>query len=166
MTFMGLPKGEFGQGLVNTRNHADGNIATRKCFPVLSNDRKSGKTANRCAFKNMRLPFHRMITTGPVRSIRRAVLGAAISCGALSAPAFTPADADTMFEAHTKAFYEEKDGHAWFKESTEGGKVSYWMRAEQLEMVLDAYERTRKPDGDVHQTVSRIPRGPWQNLGA
>lgn len=95
---------------------------------------------------NMRLPYQRMITTGPLRAVRRAVFCAAISYGALSAPAFTPADADTMFEAHTKAFYEEKDGHAWFKESTEGGKVSCWMRAEQLEMVLDAYERTKKPE--------------------
>jgi predicted alpha-1,6-mannanase (GH76 family) len=61
-----------------------------------------------------------------------------------SAPseAFTSADADTLFQAHTKAFYQVKDGRAWFKENTDGGKVSYWMRAEQMEMVLDAYERT------------------------
>ena len=26
------------------------------------------------------------------------------------------ADADTLFEAHTKAFYQEKDGGARFKE--------------------------------------------------
>ena len=62
-----------------------------------------------------------------------------------TARAFTSADADASFNAHTKAFYVEKDGHAWFKESTDGGKVSYWMRAEQLEMVLDAYERTKNP---------------------
>jgi predicted alpha-1,6-mannanase (GH76 family) len=65
-----------------------------------------------------------------------------VSCGALSARALTSVDADTLFEAHTRAFYQEKDGRAWFKESTDGGKVSYWMRAEQMEMVLDAYERT------------------------
>lgn len=59
--------------------------------------------------------------------------------------AVTAADADTLFAAHTKAFYQEKDGRAWFKESTDGGKVSYWMRAEQMEMVLDAYERTKNP---------------------
>ena len=71
-----------------------------------------------------------------------AVLCVALSCWALAARAFTSADADTFFEAHAKAFYQEDDGGAWFKESTEGGKVSYWMRAEQMEMVLDAYERT------------------------
>src|SRR6478736_3951924 len=70
------------------------------------------------------------------------LLCCAISCVTLTARAFTAADADTLFEAHTKAFYQEKEGRAWFKESTEGGKVSYWMRAEQMEMVLDAYERT------------------------
>ncbi len=57
--------------------------------------------------------------------------------------AFTSADADAALVAHARAFYEVKDGKAWFKDSTEGGKVSFWMRAEQMEMVLDAYERTR-----------------------
>ncbi len=66
-----------------------------------------------------------------------------LAAGVRQAGAFTAADADTLFDAHIKAFYEEKDGHAWFKESTDGGKVSFWMRAEQLEMVLDAYERTK-----------------------
>src|SRR5262245_3944003 len=68
-----------------------------------------------------------------------------LCCAALPAAAVTPEDADALFDAHMKAFYQEKDGRAWFKESTEGGKVSYWMRAEQMEMVLDAYERTKKP---------------------
>src|ERR1041385_1204324 len=67
----------------------------------------------------------------------------ALCCGPLAARAFTSADADTLFDAHTKAFYRMKDGRAWYQESTDGGKVSYWMRAEQMEMVLDAYERTR-----------------------
>lgn len=79
------------------------------------------------------------------RAVRWILLGCLVSGGVLTARAFTSEDADTLFEAHIKAFYEEKDGHAWFKESTRGGKVSYWMRAEQMEMVLDAYERTKKP---------------------
>ena len=65
--------------------------------------------------------------------------------GALPARAFTSADADALFEAHKKAFYKEQDGRAWFAESTDGGKASFWMRAEQMEMVLDAYERTKNP---------------------
>jgi len=71
------------------------------------------------------------------------VLCLAVICGVPTARGFTSADANTLFDAHTKAFYVEKEGRAWFKESTEGGKASYWMRAEQMEMVLDAYERTR-----------------------
>jgi hypothetical protein len=62
-----------------------------------------------------------------------------------SAAGFTSADAETLFAAHAKAFYREQDGRAWFAESTDGGKVSYWMRAEQMEMVLDAHERTPSP---------------------
>jgi predicted alpha-1,6-mannanase (GH76 family) len=61
------------------------------------------------------------------------------------ARAFTAADADTLFDAHAKAFYRSDEKGAWFMENTEGGKVSYWMRAEQMEMVLDAFERTNNP---------------------
>lgn len=77
-----------------------------------------------------------------IRAAWIAALCCMVSCGTLTARAFTSADADTLFQAHTKAFYQEKDGRAWFKEYTDGGKVSYWMRAEQMEMVLDAYERS------------------------
>jgi hypothetical protein len=77
----------------------------------------------------MRLRFQRIIFSSPIGDVQRAVFCFALSSGALSAAAFTPADADTLFEAHPKAFDEEKDGHAWFKESTEGGKISYWMPA-------------------------------------
>ena len=80
---------------------------------------------------------------GPWRSARWTLLLLIACFVTLPAGAFTSADADALFEAHSKAFYQEQDGRAWFKESTDGGKVSYWMRAEQMEMVLDAYERTR-----------------------
>ena len=84
-------------------------------------------------------PFH---APWWIRAASLAVLCSALSGAALTARAFTAADAGTLFQAHTDAFYQEKNGRAWFKENTEGGKVSYWMRAEQMEMVLDAYERT------------------------
>jgi predicted alpha-1,6-mannanase (GH76 family) len=69
----------------------------------------------------------------------------ALSGATLKAQTFTSADADAIFEAHTKAFYREKDGRAWHMKNTEEGKADFWMQAEQLEMVLDAYERTKKP---------------------
>ena len=72
------------------------------------------------------------------------VICLAISYGALSARAFTSADADTIFDAHTKAFYRVTNGLAWHMKSTGGGKADYWTQAEQLEMVLDVYERTKK----------------------
>jgi predicted alpha-1,6-mannanase (GH76 family) len=69
-------------------------------------------------------------------------LFAALFASAALAAGVTSAEADLMFDAHTEAFYREKDGKAWFKETTDGKKTSFWMRAEQMEMVLDAYERT------------------------
>ncbi len=92
------------------------------------------------------LGHHPKVTTILVTRCFRIVLCACLGLLSLGWPrtaeALTPADAETMFQAHTKAFYQEKDGRAWFRETTEGGKVSFWMRAEQMEMVLDAYERS------------------------
>jgi predicted alpha-1,6-mannanase (GH76 family) len=68
-----------------------------------------------------------------------------LAAGCKTAPTgtFTSARADALLQAHTQAFYRVKDGRAWFKETTAGEKkVSFWMRAEQMEMELDAYERT------------------------
>ena len=67
----------------------------------------------------------------------------AVSGATLTARAFTAADADTLFEAHTKAFYRITNGRAYYLKSTEGNRAAdFWTEAEQLEMVLDAYERT------------------------
>ena len=72
-----------------------------------------------------------------------ALVGLVLACGILAARATTPADADAIFEAHSKAFYQEKDGRAWHAKNTEGGKADFWTRAEQMEMVLDVHARTR-----------------------
>ena len=77
-----------------------------------------------------------------IRVARMAVLCVLLSCGALTARAFTAPDADAIFDAHTKAFYRVTNGVAWHAKSTDGGKADYWMQVEQLEMVLDAYECT------------------------
>ncbi|HEY0551717.1 MAG TPA: glycoside hydrolase family 76 protein, partial [Verrucomicrobiae bacterium] len=42
-------------------------------------------------------------------------------------------------------FYLVTNGVAWHAKSTDGGRADYWTRAEQLEMVLDVYERTKNP---------------------
>src|SRR5882762_3659246 len=80
-----------------------------------------------------------------IRAARIAMLCFTMSCGVLTARAFTSADADTIFDAHTRAFYRVTNGLAWHAKSTDGGRADYWMQAEQLEMVLDAHERTKNP---------------------
>ncbi len=102
---------------------------------------------------NIRRASINLTKTIAMTTLQKAIVAAWIavfcctaSCGALSARAFTSADADTLLQAHTKAFYRVQDGRAWFQETTEGGKASYWMRAEQMEMVLDAYERTTQAE--------------------
>ena len=59
--------------------------------------------------------------------------------------AFTPADADTIFSAYTKAFYFTNNAGGFFRATTEGGKTWFWDRAEQMELLLDTYERTTNP---------------------
>ena len=66
-----------------------------------------------------------------------------ISCCSSIVRAFTSADADTLLDAHTTAFYRMTNGGAFYQKSTRGNKpADFWTEAEQLEMVLDAYERT------------------------
>lgn len=77
------------------------------------------------------------------RAIWIAVFSVAAIFGESSAWAFTSADADTVFEAHAKAFYRITNGGAVYMKSTDGDKAAdFWTEAEQMEMVLDAYERT------------------------
>jgi predicted alpha-1,6-mannanase (GH76 family) len=78
-------------------------------------------------------------------TFRLAVSGFLLACRLPSAQAVSTAEADALMDAHTKAFYREKDGLAWFAKDTEGGKTDFWMAAEQLEMVVDAWERGRNP---------------------
>jgi len=78
-----------------------------------------------------------------LRAAWLAVFCITVSCGTLTARAFTSADADTLFAAHSKAFYRSSNGGASYKKRTEGTRpADFWTEAEQLEMVLDAYERT------------------------
>ncbi len=75
-----------------------------------------------------------------------ACLGVVLLIGPFNLHAFTSANADAMAQAHTAAFYHVQDGKAWFAKSTEGGTADFWMWAEQMEMVLDVYERNHNPD--------------------
>jgi len=76
-----------------------------------------------------------------------APLAAVLVAGGIvpSARAFTSADADTIFSAYTKAFYFTSEDGGFFRATTDGGKTLFWDRAEQMEMLLDTYERTTNP---------------------
>jgi predicted alpha-1,6-mannanase (GH76 family) len=79
------------------------------------------------------------------RWIRLAWLAAvclAVSGGCATAGTFASPQADILLQAHEKAFLQVEHDRAWFKETTDGGKASFWMQAELMEMELDAYERT------------------------
>ncbi len=79
--------------------------------------------------------------TSMVRTSWSAVLCSTLAGG--RALAFTQADADTIFHAHTKAFYKVEGGRGWHAKRTDGGRADFWMQAEMLEMVLDVHARTR-----------------------
>src|SRR5262249_55893357 len=61
---------------------------------------------------------------------------------ACAARGFTAADADEVFAAYNKAFYFTEGTNGFYRATTDGGKTLFWDRAEQMEMVLDVYERT------------------------
>ena len=91
-------------------------------------------------------PHAKMLTNSWQRWLRVwlcAGVGFGFFGGVSTVRAFTSADADILAQAHTEAFYRVKDGGAWFKKNTDGnGPADFWTEAEQLEMVLDVYERT------------------------
>ncbi len=56
--------------------------------------------------------------------------------------AFTRVDADETFSAYTNAFYFTEGTNGYFHATTTGGKSAFWERAEEMEMLVDVYERT------------------------
>ncbi len=68
-----------------------------------------------------------------------------LCAGMQNAPAFTAADADSIFSAYNQSFYFTEGTNGFFRKTTDGGKTFFWDRAEQMEMLLDVYERTTNP---------------------
>jgi predicted alpha-1,6-mannanase (GH76 family) len=56
--------------------------------------------------------------------------------------AFTGADADNIFNSFNNAFYVSSAGQGYYKMDTAGGRADFWRQAEEIEMIIDAYERT------------------------
>jgi predicted alpha-1,6-mannanase (GH76 family) len=63
----------------------------------------------------------------------------------VSAFSFTSRDADSAFDAYNRAFYVVSNGFGFYKKDTSGGRSDFWMQAEEIEMILDACERTNSP---------------------
>jgi predicted alpha-1,6-mannanase (GH76 family) len=70
------------------------------------------------------------------------ILCALIVLLAVSARAFDPRDADAAFAAYNAHFYVVSNGFGFYKKDTAGGHPGFWMQAEQIEMIEDAYGRT------------------------
>jgi predicted alpha-1,6-mannanase (GH76 family) len=78
----------------------------------------------------------------------------ALFFGALPASAFTAADADTIMDSYNKAFFELSASGGYYKETETrgittlwtGGITTFWRQAEEIEGMLDAYERTWSPE--------------------
>ncbi len=66
----------------------------------------------------------------------------AILLGQARVGAFTSADANRSFSAYTNAFYFTEGTNGYFRATTAGGIAAFWERAEEMEMLLDVYERT------------------------
>jgi len=63
----------------------------------------------------------------------------------IPARAIDPGAADIAFDSYNSHFYVSDRGLGYFKEDTEGGRSRFWVRAEQIEMIEDAYDRTHSP---------------------
>ncbi len=58
------------------------------------------------------------------------------------ARALDPGAPDTAFGAYNSHFYVARNGRGYYKEDTDGGRSHFWVAAEQIEMIEDAYDRT------------------------
>lgn len=94
-------------------------------------------------------PFARR-TSRPSRSLLAGILA---TCFLPIAGAHTAADATASFEAFNKAFLIQKSPEvAIYRKTAAQEKVTdFWMYAEELEMVLDVYERTQDP---AHKAIA------------
>jgi hypothetical protein len=55
-------------------------------------------------------------------------------------------DADTLMEAFNRVFYVRTNGVGYFRASTKSNKpADFWKLAEEIEMVIDAWDRSRNP---------------------
>src|SRR4051812_5662143 len=88
------------------------------------------------------LPKRAAIIAG--RPLLRVLLALSLVCALLDATAlaFSSTDADTIFNSDNNSFYVVSSGNGYYKADTGGGRADFWKQAEEIEMVIDAYERS------------------------
>ena len=80
-----------------------------------------------------------------------------VFCGALPASAFTAEDANTIVDSYNKVFYERTESGGHYKDTETTGVTYFWEQTEEIEGMLDAYERTRKPS--YKNRISQLLQG-------
>jgi predicted alpha-1,6-mannanase (GH76 family) len=70
----------------------------------------------------------------------------------LSIFAFEPREADAIFNAYNTNFYVLHHGSGFYKKDLTGGHSDFWTQAEQIEMIIDAHERTG--DANTRQMIT------------
>jgi hypothetical protein len=70
--------------------------------------------------------------------------------------AFSGTDADNIFNSFNNSFYVSSGGQGYYKMDTSGGRADFWRQAEEIEMIIDAYERTSSSvyKGMITETIN------------
>ncbi len=63
-----------------------------------------------------------------------------------STRATTTLDADTITNAYNTAFYKTSGSNGYYANDTTGGGFGFWTGAEEIEMLEDAYDRSKSSD--------------------
>ncbi len=84
-----------------------------------------------------------VLPSRPMTQTKRAVCWLGLGClllANISALAYSPTDASTVFSAFNSAFYTQNGTNGYFNNTQTGGETYFWGQAEEIECVIDAYE--------------------------
>lgn len=84
--------------------------------------------------------------------------------GAFPAAAFTADDANTIVHAYNTVFYVQTGTSAHYADTQTGGITYFWEQIEEVEGMLDAYDRTG--DQDYKEKITRLLYGFIDTNGA
>ncbi len=82
----------------------------------------------------------------------------------ISAFASSAGDAGTIFSAYSSAFYTQSGTNGYFKDTQSGGIAYFWVQANMIESVIDAYEWTG--DAAYKGMITNLLNGFIKNNGS